>query len=212
MTVGFLVDGEAEFRSLPILLQKITSLRGSLCGRPLRIPVNGGVPPGQIAIAARRQFPVLVQKGATSVVLVIDRELVESCAGALAAEIRSHILRIGLPAAFQEMHVVVKDRMYENWLVADFQAVRNMPRRFELKREDERLVAPNKADRVDALALLKLAARNCHGYDKVDDAVQIARHAEPIRIAQNSRSFRRLLRVVGDPRFLHQSRLPLPQV
>jgi hypothetical protein len=97
---------------------------------------------------------------------------------------------------------------FENWLIAGLAALKAMPARFQVTRQFERKVSPNKADNIkNAESALK---RICKGasYHKGKDAREIARHQEPRRIAENSRSFRRFLRVVGCKKYTSQSREP----
>jgi hypothetical protein len=103
--------------------------------------------------------------------------------------------------------VVIKNRMFENWLVADVEAVKIQRARFRLSTAAERSIVPNKADNVAALEVLKTAAVRT-SYSKVPDSQRILERADIQRIAANSRSFRRLLRVVGHPGYAGQSRLP----
>jgi hypothetical protein len=71
-----------------------------------------------------------------------------------------------------------------------------------------RQIAPDRADSIpDAESLLKAAARK-PGYNKTRDAVEIMMKADMLRIAENSRSFRRLLRCVNHPRYADQSKEP----
>jgi len=103
--------------------------------------------------------------------------------------------------------VVMKNRMFENWLVSDLVAFSNQGARFRVTGGMRSAVEPNRADGADALAWLK---RACIGasYAKVEDAKRILGRADPVRMAQNSRSFRRLMRVVRHPVYLTQSRRP----
>ena len=86
--------------------------------------------------------------------------------------------------------------MFENWLVADPQALRELPGLFEQVERIERQVAPNRADSVNALELLKGCSKQ-KGYAKVAGAVAICKKLDPMRAAINSRSFRKLLKTLG---------------
>ena len=83
-----------------------------------------------------------------------------------------------------------------------------MPRRFRVTRAFERKVSPDRADHVaDAEALLNSAAQGTP-YHKRTDAKAIAGKQNALRVARNSRSFRRFLRIVGHPRYAEQSAKP----
>ena len=66
---------------------------------------------------------------------------------------------------------------------------------------------PNETDHLDALAILTAA---CIGNadDKVKDGKRTMERSAVSRIAANSRSFRRFLRVLDHPNYVDQSRLP----
>jgi hypothetical protein len=113
------------------------------------------------------------------------------------------ILRImGRPS-----EVVVKDRMFENWLVADIEALKALRGRFRISRSVERSIDPNKADQVDALRILKSCVVR-DSYSKVRDSQQILARAAVASMGRNSRSFRRFLHCVGDPTYAAQSKRP----
>jgi hypothetical protein len=86
-------------------------------------------------------------------------------------------------------------------------AFRTLPRRFRISKSFESQVAPDRADRADAVRLLKTAAIG-KPYHKVEDAKRILKAAEPLRIGANSRSFRRFLRLSGSRTYASQSRIP----
>lgn len=66
-------------------------------------------------------------------------------------------------------------------------------------------IEPNKADNISALTEIKATILK-GSYDKVDDAKRILQRAEPTKMATHSRSYRRLLRVIGAPIYGGQSR------
>jgi len=104
--------------------------------------------------------------------------------------------------------VVVKRRKLENWLAADPHALKKMPKRFKVTRSFEKAVSPNKADSVrDAEALLDRIAIG-QSFHKRTDARKIAARQNPLRVAANSRSFRRFLRLAEHPTYAKQSARP----
>ncbi|MGO9903074.1 MAG: hypothetical protein ACLP0J_26085 [Solirubrobacteraceae bacterium] len=52
------------------------------------------------------------------------------------------------------VYVVVKVRMFENWLVADYDALAAQRGRFKSSVADRNRVQPNRADAADAAAIL----------------------------------------------------------
>ena len=208
MRIGFIVDGDAEFGSLPRLLSKVDT-REELLGRVVKASVHplGGI--GKLVRGLMHSVRVLVlQRKVDLAVVLLDREQRPDCCGALATELKDALVaecaREGLAV---QIEVVFKDRMFENWLIADLDALRSCPKRFRVAPSTVKAVEPNRADTANALQILKTATQQ-GGYDKVGDAKLILSAAEPLRIAANSRSFRRLLRVVGSPRYAKQSRRP----
>jgi hypothetical protein len=99
---------------------------------------------------------------------------------------------------------VVKNRTFENWVIADVEAVRGVRGRFTVSGGMRSAVEGGTADNVDALSLLKRAAQG-DAYEKVHDAQPILEGADVRRIASNSRSFRRFLRVIDYPDYRTQS-------
>jgi hypothetical protein len=127
----------------------------------------------------------------------------DDCCGQIAAELR----RLLGQRCRDDVTVVVKNRTFENWLIADLDAFDELRARFRLSNATRNAVAPDKADHAAALSLLKASVRS-GSYDKVADSRRILGRAEARRIARNSRSFRRLLRVVDHPTYADQSARP----
>lgn len=203
MKIGVVVDGQAESQSLRRILPKIKAP-----GRQLTDVAYAAMqpfaPPAQIARKAVAGLRILKAKGVKSFVVLLDCEDASRCPVELARQIEQALAKLEWPG----VDVVVKTLKFENWLIADVDALRRMPARFRVTKRFERRVAPNKADNVvDAAAEL---GRLCQGaaYHKRNDPLEIAKHQEPRRIAANSRSFRRFLRVVGCRKYSKQSRSP----
>ena len=169
-----------------------------------RAPMQPHATPGQIALAAIKKLAALRADGAQTFVVLIDCEDPGRCACEFAKSIQRALATLEWPG----VHVVVKTLKFENWLIADVDALKRMPARFRVTRRFENRVSPNKADNVvDAATEL---GRLCQGdaYHKRNDPLEIAKHQEPRRIAANSRSFRRFLRVVGCRKYAKQSGSP----
>ena len=200
-----IVDGQAEFRSLPLLLRKIETPFVLLS--PLYADIQPYAPAGQIAGAVATRLPIVASRHVDLAVILLDREARPECPGEIAdrlcALLAAPCQRCGIPRAL----VVVKNRMYENWLISDSAAFRGQRGRFRLSAAQVRTLDSGRADTLDGLAVLENAVRG-DAYSKVADAVRIIGRAEPLRMAGNSRSFRRFLRVVGHPRYARQSRNP----
>jgi hypothetical protein len=195
MKIGLLVDGKAEFYGLPHLLPRLGSPHVILS--PLLCDIQPYASPAQIALAASKRFAILLPKGVTLIVILLDKERRQECTGelvlAIEREARARLAALKSPAA---VRVVFKVPMFENWLVADPEALRGMIGRFEKVERIAKQAAPNRADAVDALGLLKTCSKD-RTFDKVRDGVAICKVLEPARAAANSRSFRKLLKELG---------------
>jgi hypothetical protein len=169
---------------------------------PVKADIQPYAPEPAIARSCRNGIKQLSLRGANLVVILLDREQRSECPSRLASAIRA--------AASSEttvgVEVVIKNRTYENWLIADLSALRGQPARYAVSNTTRASVEPNKADSADALMLLK---RCCTGsYDKVADSKKILARADIVRIGKHSRSFRRFLGLTRHPRYSTQTRQP----
>jgi len=202
--VAVLVDGEAEYHSLPFILRRCTAVTKPIVRRADLQPF---APAAQIAYRAAKYIPELIKQGARGVIVLLDIEEPSSCAGKRAIAIDSALRSIVTREHYRKVSVVLKVRCYENWLIADPDALAALPVLIPRAGALRAKVAPDKADRVDAIALLKGAVRE-GSWNKVDCAKQIARHVDPRRAGCNSRSLRRFLRVIGQAPYRRQSKSP----
>ncbi len=143
-------------------------------------------------------------QGADAAVVLLDREQQDACPGRIARDIAAALMRA---CAVLPAYVVLKNRCFENWLVADLGALLAQPSRFEVTSAMRKKVEPNKADQCDAIALLKKSVIEDQ-YEKVRDSVRICSKMDVAVAARHSRSFRHLLHVLEDPAYLSQCRLP----
>lgn len=194
MKIGVLVEGDAEFHALPNLWPRLGSPHQIL--GPLKCGIQPMAPLAQIALVASKKFPILLSKGVDSIVVLIDKETRPDCTGELVQAIERE-MRGRLDSEEVRLSVVLKVSKFENWIASDPEALRALSGMFENVERIEKQVAPNRADAVDAYGLLKSCARK--GYHKVDGAVAICKQLDPVRAAGNSRSFRKLLKVLECP-------------
>jgi len=193
MKIGLIVEGDAEYHALPNLLPRVASPH-TILRQPLRCPVQPLSPPALIAhVAATKSFPILIAKGVDLIVLLIDKETRPDCTIELVQEIEREA-RSRLDKKV-DLRVVLKVTKLENWLIADPQALRDLPGLFKDVERIEKQVA-GRADAVDAHGLLKTCSRK-PSYDKKTGAIEICKKLDPERARQNSRSFRKLLKTLG---------------
>jgi hypothetical protein len=150
---------------------------------------------------------ILANRGVDRAVFLIDFETRATCPGSW-ARLLEDALRIAYEGlSISEYKVVMKTRKFENWVLGDPSAIASMSGRFNVSASDLERITPDKADHVDAAALLSKMALN-KSYDKIDDAERILTKADPLNIAANSRSFRRFLRILEIKKYGNQSRRP----
>lgn len=196
MKIGVLVEGDAEFHALPNLWPRLGSPHQIL--GPLKCGIQPMAPLAQIALVASKKFPILLSKGVDWIVILIDKETRQDCTGELVQAVERQCReRLAALSKTVSLSVVFKVSKFENWTASDPEALRALPGMFENVERIEKQVAPNRADAVDALGLLKSCARK--GYDKVRGGVAICKQLDPVRAAANSRSFRKLLKVLECP-------------
>lgn len=197
MKIGLLVDGRAEYYSLPLLLPRLGSPHQILT--PLVCDIQPFASAAQMALAASKRFSILLAKGAESIVILIDKETRPDCTvelvQAVEREARARLKNFSSTVGLQ---VVFKVSMFENWLAADPAALSGLPGLFEHVERIERQVSGGRADSVNALDLFKACSKQ-RSYDKVSGAVAICKGLDPVRAAGNSRSFRKLLKTLGCP-------------
>jgi hypothetical protein len=192
MKIGVVVDGDSEFTALPALYESLRAATGHTFLNPIKAPLQPMAPYPVIARAARKSVEQLLQRGAQRVLILVDRETRHECPPLLAQSIQGEV------TADADVLVVIKDRTFENWLIADLSALKSQNAKYTISGATERSVR-NKADAVDALPLLKRCLRPGMTYHKVQDARRIMDRADIAEIARHSRSFRRFLASSGHP-------------
>jgi hypothetical protein len=113
-TIGLVVEGDSEFYALPKLSRLIP-------GCPALKAANLGGLGSDLSVEAiaKRALPKAKQHfaaGRSQVVLCLDRESRKECAGSLATAISK---RLATMCGRQEVSVVVADRAFEAWILAD---------------------------------------------------------------------------------------------
>ena len=77
MKIGLLVDGRAEYQALPHLLERLVTDHPVL--HPLYCDIQPHASPSQMALAASKRFPILLDQGADLIVILIDKENRQDC-------------------------------------------------------------------------------------------------------------------------------------
>ncbi|MCX5014123.1 DUF4276 family protein [Streptomyces sp. NBC_00555] len=200
--VGVVTEGESEVRGLPMIYPQLEQRLDLQILRPIRAAVDPLAPVAVLARGARTGIQMAFARGAQLVVFLVDREMTQTAASVRAAEIEAK-LRSDID---DRIRVVVKDRSFENWLIASPESFRAQKARYARPERIEKSAVPDKADKVvDPCALINSAMAKGQ-YDKTGDAPKILASADISSMAANSRSFRRFLAVLGDPLFSTGSR------
>jgi hypothetical protein len=142
--------------------------------------------------------------GADREVELLDRELSEEPAGCRASQIESALRR----KISNNIDVVIKDRTFENWLIACPDSYSKQRGRFPHHEVVKRKVPDGQADGYGSPEdLINEACPQRRRYDKVADSERILKLASVEEIARNSRSFRRFLAVLGDKTYRQSSKV-----
>lgn len=200
--IGLIFEGDSEFNSFRHLLPQLRSQTGHTFLNPLKADIQPKSPDGRIVSSCKSQIKWLTMQRATRIIVSFDREDHSDCPGTWSNKLSSDFSsKYGVSVS-----VVLKDRTFENWLIADLEAFDSMSSRFSIPSSSRMRIFPNKADQVDGyMEICKLVNGS---YSKVSDSVKILSHANILRMSEHSRSFRRLLRILEHPSYLHQSKRP----
>ncbi|MER8263028.1 DUF4276 family protein [Streptomyces griseus] len=202
--VGVVTEGESEVRGLPKLYPQIEARLGIQILNPVRASIDPYSPVPVLVRGARTGVQMAFARGAELVVFLIDREMSQTLASERAAEIERK-MKDDIDG---RIRVVIKDRSFENWLIASPESFRAQRARYARPEKIEKAVVPDKADRVADPCGLINSAMTKGQYDKTGDAPKLLAAAKIETLAANSRSFRRFLAVLGDPQFSTGSKRP----
>jgi hypothetical protein len=113
----------------------------------LKCDIQPFATPAQMALAASKKFQILLTRGAESIVVLIDKETRPDCTVELV-----HVVELEARELLREMstivdiQVVLKVSMFENWLIADPDALAGLTGLFEMssgwrsRSRDERIL------------------------------------------------------------------------
>ncbi|GBE29790.1 hypothetical protein BMS3Bbin04_00813 [bacterium BMS3Bbin04] len=205
MKIGLLVDGEAEFRALPKLIERI--IIPNQVVKTLRADLQPLSPDVRIIKEVEKKIPIFTGKNVDIVIVLLDRENRTESPSKWVEEINKVAVKSRRCSGVQTVFVI-KDRTFENWLLSDISTVASIKGRYTVSKALRSKIEPNKADGNLVIDLMKKAAKK-EGYSKVRDAVFILSKANADKIAANSRSFRRFMRVLGYQPYANQSCLPV---
>lgn len=196
MSVGLVVEGQADYGAVPLLLGRA----GVAAGLPIVFRGQGLECPISTLVQKKLLSPTRAQlvRGHSKVLVIIDRETRTDCPPGLARAVEAELVR-QLRAAYgyprrPPVSVVCPDRTLENWLIADPEGIGT---HVYMEKDIRRRVGSN-ADGRDAVAIVQWAYGS-RRYHKARDAPALAARVRVERadVRQRSRSLRKLLREAG---------------
>jgi len=203
MKIGVIVEGMGEVLAFQKLIPKIKTPH-VLLHTPLRADMQPRATELVIARQAEAAVARFVSQQVDLILILIDSEGSTCPLSFPIALKKAFVALYGKP----NFEVVLKDRAIENWLIADIDALKKSPGRFKVTSAFANQVSPNKADAVSQPCELLNSIILKGSYRKGKDPETIMKYQEPLRVATNSRSFRKFLSVVGCPSYSGQSRRP----
>jgi hypothetical protein len=201
--LALISEGESEIASLHLLFSQLADRCGISLMRPILAPVDPLAPEPLLARGISERVKLAAANGATEAVVLLDLETPSTCPVAKATSIEQRLLSVcSIPT-----RVVMKVVKYENWVAAAIGAIEAQPGAFPQARRVRPKAENGKADGIpDAYALLRSSSGR-NGYHKVHGAKKVMSKADMEEIAANSRSFRRMLALMGDARYSESSKL-----
>lgn len=190
--IAVVVEGIGEIEAIKFYISKIDKTV-SVVGRPYHADLQPKANPRVIATAARPVINQLKKRGVTKILIVIDLED-RPCPLRFAQQLKG---------AFDEFYdgveitPVIKHHCFENWMIADPDALRALRKRFKNVEIIEAAIKKNGADAVqDPLGLLDRCSIKTE-YHKTIDPSRIAAQQDIDRLAVNSRSFKGFVKELG---------------
>lgn len=203
MKIGIITEGKTERQGIENLTRQL-DYDGVSIVKPLYAPMQPKAREGQIVKSAESRINILKSKGCQRIIVIIDFEDQNICVVERAQELEKVFVEKG----HSFVKVVVKNRQFENWIISDYEGIGKC-KDFSVTKSFINHVEPNKADNVSNPVELLNKIKNCKKkFDKNRDVDIITKKSTPERIASNSRSFRRFLRLLKHPIYKKQSKIP----
>lgn len=200
-TVGMVVEGETEYYALPLLHRGKNAIRGCPAIRTTNLGgIGSDLTPAGIAKKAAPWIKTHLIAGRRPVILCLDREQRPECAGlfaqAILVALRAQVSREWAA----DVHVVIADRTFEAWLLADMHGMAKRLRRkwpAKFPRFEGSMGEEGKKGKVELTRLLG------HPYGKTVDGPRLFETLDYSTARawkhgkRGSRSFDKLLRTLG---------------
>lgn len=197
MRIGIIVDGREEQNTFGIITSKI-AIENIQILTPVYAPLAPKATPLQIAKALESRIKILCTKDVDKIVVTIDLEDLQECPGERALAIQKAIEKLG----YIHVEVVIKNRKFENWLIGDIENLSGI-KHFSVSKAFAMQLKNCDAIPDAVKELSKIKANRLH-YSKTKDGAALAKNINPIKIAQNSRSFKKFMKVICHPDFIEK--------
>jgi hypothetical protein len=188
-TIGVVTEDKGAIPALPELFVQLRRLCGNAqILNPFFADVDPKCPVPRLCAGLAPRVKQPFARGASFVLVLLDLEDLDICPGARAIQIQN-----GLKQHVDgNVRVVLKRRCFENWLIADLDAIRSQVKLFPAAQRIS--YPPGQADEVDALQAVKDAAGRRSAYSKTYHPRRILAKASVETMAANSRSFSKFVR------------------
>lgn len=200
MNIGIVTEGLAERTALEEIVKELRKA-GITILKPIRANVEPKATAKQMAKAAKSAISLLNRKGCKKIIFLIDFEDQKVCIIDKKNELEASLNNLDVG----EVSVVIKARQFENWLIADPDAI-DKCKNFNITKAFKNRVETNKADSVSKpVTELERIKTNKKSFDKNSDTVAIAKNCNPVTMARNSRSFRRFMYLIDHPMWIDKN-------
>ncbi len=169
---AFIVDGFSEKLVIGQICPGKPVRRTDLNGKSVSIQAIANKVGSLVRLYNNRYYPIIV---------IIDRENRIESSPEIAENLKRELDNQGLGNI--DIRINVADRMFENWIVADWES---LPTKLE---------KPEITESVNGCSILKKALDSYH---KTTDGVELFTKANPSNIYQNSESFRTFIDSLND--------------
>ena len=169
---AFIVDGFTEKLVIGSLCPGRPVSRTDLNGKSVTLEAIANKIASLIRLFNNRHYPIIV---------IIDREQREEHCDDLCRILSSRLENLGLNN--QDIRICFADRMFENWIVADWKVI------------SDKHPKPNETDGLGGASVIKKALGS---YNKTTDGVNLFLKCDLKTVYNNSSSFKKFVDLVSD--------------
>lgn len=192
--IGIIVEGDGEQEALFEITKKINSKNQNQILKPVYVNVDPKGSPEQIALFCKSRIERFENHKVKKIIVLLDRENLDLCIPERAKQLTISLSKITTSA---EICVVIKNKKFENWLIADHKVFESKRKRYKVTKSFINKIDKGKADNVsDAEKLINEIVLDKE-YHKRHDAIDICKSSNLQTMEKNSRSFKKFLKEVS---------------